>query len=572
MKIVIVQTNPIPGDFAANTNKIIEGLRDAKDGNAQLVVFPEMAIPGYLCKDSMLTEGFAERNLAMLHVIANASSCSDGLTIVVGYAERNLTGVGKPFFNSVAIIRNGSIIGHYRKHLLPFYDVFDEGRYFEPGKDLCVVEIAGIKFGILNCEDGWNDKDSDAYRYDGNPVEQYRHIGVNNFIWVNSSPYVFDKPHRRQRMVRKISQDNRGIVVYCNQVGGMDDLVFDGNSMVAASGTILFACGEKEGSYIVDLSKNDYGYQSCDWSGEIEIRNALRMGLGDYIKKTGFKHVVVASSGGIDSALTLALTCDVVNPKNVHAIRMPSIYSSKGSVDDALALHQVLGCNDYLVPIDHEPQLKFINSSFNSNQLKSTLGYRGVADENIQARLRAINLMHFSNAFGALALTTGNKSENATGYCTLGGDTMGGFAPLQDLYKTQVYLVSRLYDSIPKNILNKAPSAELAPDQNDEDSLLPYAVLDPIIFAYVEMGVMRFETFRKLKSESFVPLFGRNKNGCEKLTAFLDSPDAESHYSRIIRLIDLNEFKRRQVAPGIKLSKVAFGSGRRFPIARGRWA
>ena len=567
MKAVIAQTNPTPGDFVRNFQQIQEAIKKAKQEGAKLVVTPEMAIPGYLCRDSMMTEGFIEANLRGILSVAYETTQARDITVVVGYVEKNNTGIGKPFFNSAAVIRNGAVIANYRKRLLPFYDVFDEGRYFESGKELTVIVIEGVRWGIISCEDGWNDKDVDDYRYEDNPVERYRRLGVTNLISLNSSPYVINKPHRRQMMLQKITKDGGGTLIYANQVGGMDDLVFDGNSMVVTGGKILYACGSQQGAHIVDLN-GQYGFQSCDWDGPKEVKNAIVLGLKDYIRKTRFSDVVVASSGGIDSALVLCLACDAVGADHVHAIRMPSVYSSKGSVDDALELHKNLGCHDYHAPISHAELLKKLGMDFNhAKQFFPKMN--PVADENIQARLRAINLMHFSNAFGALALTTGNKSENAVGYCTLGGDMMGGFAPIQDLYKTQVYQVAGLYEKMPETIITKAPSAELAPGQTDEESLLPYAVLDPIIYAYVEMGVATFSLFKNLGPDPFESLF---RCSCENAVAvFFEREDACKQYDRIISLIDLSEFKRRQAAPGIKISKTAFGTGRRFPIARGRW-
>jgi len=335
----------------------------------------------------------------------------------------------------------------------------------------------------------------------------------------------------------------------------------------------------------VDLSKG-YGFQSCGLNGARELRRNIVLGLRDYIRKSGFKEVVVASSGGIDSALVLCLACQAIGPANVHAIRMPGQYSSKGSVDDALELHKNLGCYDYLMPIDNQTLLTATNRAMLGNTSDGNalgdriLEYRKVADENMQARLRAINLMHFSNVWSCLALTTGNKSESATGYCTLGGDCMGGFAPIQDLYKMQVYQVSALYaagpnrvpsllEAIPASILNKPPSAELAPDQTDEASLLPYGMLDLIICGYVEHGVSTLDGFKRLGRKEFAHIFGE---GWEQFrNDFVARNDVDEQFKRIIKMIDRAEFKRRQVAPGVKVSQVAFGTGRRFPIVRRSW-
>jgi NAD+ synthetase len=574
MKIIVSQSNPTPGYFAGNIAQIFDAIRVGNSQNADLVVTPELSIPGYLCRDSMYNEGFVEENLKGLALIAEEmkSAINPQMAVVVGYIDYNRTGVGKPFFNSVAVIQNGMIVATYRKQLLPFYDVFDEGRYFEPGHDLTVVIVAGMKFGIVCCEDFWNDKFVDDYNYSNNPVAKYREIGINNLISVNSSPYTIGKPHFRAKMGEQVSSHNKGTVIYVNQVGGMDDLVFDGHSFVAKNGVLHHTCNSHQGNFLVN-TRLEYGFQSAPSQNDHvkNIREMLVTGLRDYIKKSGFSQVVVASSGGIDSAVVLCLACEAIGAENVHAIRMPSSISSKGSVDDAIALHKNLGCHDYVNPISYIEEVQKLKTNFSS--------HNGIphssATENYQARERAKALMFFSNAFNALALTTGNKSENATGYCTLGGDMMGGFAPIMDLYKTQVYALANTYDKIPKNILTKAPSAELAPDQKDEESLLPYGILDLIIYGYVEKHISIFQTFKRTSDEygtwNIPEAIFSYENYLPFLKAFFARPDAEDQYKRIIRLIDINEFKRRQAAPGIKLSKVAFGTGRRFPIVRGRW-
>jgi len=581
MKVAIAQTNPIPGDFAGNIKQITDGILKASSAGADLFVSPEMGIPGYLCCDAMLTEGFVEMNLNGILTILRESNVSNKMTIVVGYVEKNTTGVGKPLFNSAAVIRNGTVIANYRKHLLPFYDVFDEGRYFEPGRDFAVVEICGRQWGIVICEDLWsNDKGKSQRHYDTSPVEKYAKLGVENLIAINSSPYVLGKPAHRKNIVQDVSRRIGGTVVYCNQRGGMDSLVFDGNSLVAHWGLIRHCCGDVDGVSMIDTSDNNYKSNDMGNPSE-EMRKNIVLGLRDYIQKSGFKKVVVASSGGIDSALVLCLACDAIGADNVHAIRMPGQYSSAGSVSDALELHKNLGCHDYLMPIDNNTFLIETNRAMLSNTAdgvsmsEKRSEYRTVANENIQARLRAINLMHFSNCWCAIALTTGNKSEIATGYCTLGGDCMGGFAPIQDLYKTQVYQLAQLYDSqhcitpIPASIINKAPSAELSPNQTDEASLLPYGILDLIICGYIEHKISTLDGFKNLGEKEFVNIFSYKWKLFRD--QFVESFDADIQFKRIINMIDKNEFKRRQMAPGVKISNVAFGTGRRFPIVRRSW-
>jgi NAD+ synthase (glutamine-hydrolysing) len=566
LKILIGQMNPISCDFAGNLEQIVTAIRQAGKEKAELVVMPELSIPGYLCKDAIYNEGFAQANLASLSKIQTESLNYPRLIVVVGYVEKNNTGVGRPFFNSAAIISNGTMIGNYRKHLLPFYDVFDEGRYFEAGNELTVITIGDINFGIIICEDGWaSDKGATDRFYTVNPVSKYLALGIKDFIWINSSPYSLGKPSHRLRIGADMSF-NESLVVYANQIGGMDDLIFDGNSFVSYDGTVLFACGITEGNYFINTTDR-YGFQSLE-DGIKQLEALLVIALRDYVKKSSFNDIVVASSGGIDSALVLCLACKAIGAEHVHAIMMPSVHSSKGSVDDARDLHKALGCHDYLVHIDHIPALKNINEELGAIDLANSFGkYATVADENIQARMRAIILMHFSNSFGAFPLTTGNKSENATGYCTLGGDMMGGFAPLLDLYKTQVNALSALMPQIPKQILNKPPSAELAPNQKDEEALLPYGILDMIIYAYVELRISSFDSFKMIIKKQYYPTFSAD-HVTNFMAKFMAMDNCKQQYEKIIRLIDGSEFKRRMAAPGIKVSKVAFGTGRRFPIVK----
>jgi len=561
--------NPISCDFTGNLDQIVKAIRKAGKEKADVVVFPELAIPGYLCKDAIYNEGFAQDNLNSILKIQDESINHPKLTIIVGYVEQNNTGQGRPFFNSATIVRDGLIIGNYRKHLLPFYDVFDEGRYFEAGNELTIIKIGNSKFGIIICEDGWSkDKGAMESFYNVDPVSKYQACGINNFIWINSSPYSLGKPVKRLAIGNGISEssNNGGLVIYANQSGGMDDLVFDGNSFVSSNWISLFVCGIEEGNYSIDTTSS-YGFQPVE-DGIMQLEKLLVMALRDYVNKSGFSNIVVASSGGIDSALVLCLACKAIGAEHVYAIMMPSVYSSGGSVDDARALHKSLGCHDYLVHIDHIPVLKNINKELDAINLANSFGkYAKVSDENIQARMRAIILMHFSNAFGCFPLTTGNKSENATGYCTLGGDMMGGFAPLLDLYKTQVNALSALMPQIPKQILNKPPSAELAPNQKDEEALLPYGILDMIIYAYVELRISSFASFTETYANQYAPTFS-DEHVKQFMEQFLKMNYCKQKYEKIIRLIDKSEFKRRMAAPGIKVSKIAFGTGRRFPIVK----
>jgi NAD+ synthetase len=470
-----------------------------------------------------------------------------------------------------AVIRNGNVIATYQKHLLPFYDVFDEGRYFEPGNDVCVFEVNGNRCGIVICEDAWNDKGQDDYSYDDNPVGAYRKLGVNYLFSLNSSPYARNKPHYRTEMLRKITSnwgDKVLNLIYVNQIGGQDELVFDGHSMVVSRGEIVHYmhndfsprnANEKFESITVPSHGLNGPY--INFHFEDDPIKIIILGLYDYITKSGFKSVVLGSSGGVDSALVATLATLAIGKENVNCIMMPSCYSSEGSVKDAKELHKRLGCNEFMVPIEHLNLTNHINKCFGfiavddlkHPSITQLVDYNKVADENIQARMRGQIVMHYSNAMGALALTTGNKTELATGYCTLYGDMNGGFNPIGDLYKLEVFdmcrQINRLFgDMIPEEIINKAPSAELRPGQTDEASLLPYPILDNIVRFYIENYITEYEGY------------------CKKTTE--DMRASEKDYLRITRLIYNCEFKRRQAAPTIKLSKVAFGTGRRLPIVK----
>lgn len=561
MKVTLAQINTTPNDFEGNFNKITTGILNGKADGADVVVFPELSIPGYLVKDLVYGHNFVEKNLMYLNKIAEYSKKYNNLNVVVGYIDNNTTGVGKPFKNMAAVIKNGNIIATYQKQLLPFYDVFDESRYFEAGKDLCVVDINGTKVGLLICEDLWNDKGQDDYLYKNNPVERYREAGIKTIISINSSPYAKNKPEFRSNMLGKIAEDGNMTIIYVNQIGGNDELVFDGQSCVVHSCFRRFKIANRfknlgEDEFVtVDIDKTK------DNSADLNngYRDHLKMtilGLKDYIKKSGFKQVVLGSSGGIDSAVVAALASLAIGPENVNCIMMPSIYSSEGSVKDAKELHKNLGCKEYLVPIDHERFLNPIIDAFGFKSLpyiEKNGNYNKVADENIQARMRGQIVMHYSNATGALALTTGNKTELAVGYFTIGGDGLGGFNPIGDLHKMEVYEIARqineLYgrEVIPLAIINKAPSAELAPGQTDEASLLPYPILDRICELYIEEYITTHDEFVKVYKDHVV---------------------SEKDYNRIARLIYVTEFKRRIVPPCTKLRKIAFGTGRRYPIVK----
>jgi len=568
MKLGLGQINTTPNDFEGNVAQILNMMTAASKERTDLLVFPELSICGYLCRDLIYRKGFIENNRQALTYIVNHSA-GMGLTTVVGYIDRNNTGVGKPFTNMAAVVRDGTIVATYQKRLLPFYDVFDEGRYFEPGTQPCVINIAGRECAITICEDIWNDKGGDTHFYKDNPVGD---VNYEVLINISSSPYSLNKPKLRFKMLNNIAQENDCLLIYANQIGGQDELVFDGNSCVFRKGSFV-AYAPHEGLTILDDVFNMVDTRPTFNPAE-EVYNAVILGLRDYIGKAGFRQVVLGSSGGIDSALVAALACEAIGPENVHCIKMPSKYSSEGSVADAAQLHKNLRCNDYTIPIDTWMPLDGLEAGHST--LPSTT-WNVVADENIQARMRGNIIMYFSNAYGALALSTGNKTELALGYCTLYGDMNGGFNPIGDLYKDQVYALARYINEkagreiIPDAIINKAPSAELAPDQTDEDSLLPYPILNLIVRCFIEHHVSSFEEFRDkhtLDYDNYPFADKKEFNGYyNELLVMNDVGElSKDEYDKMIRRIDLMEFKRRQAAPCIKISNVAFGTGRRLPI------
>lgn len=602
MKLILAQINTTPGDFSGNLLAISTGLAKAKDAKADLIVYPELAICGYASRDLFNSEGFVERNLGLLSDIVNKSLDCPGLTIVVGYVGYNNIGFGKPFTNMAAVIRNGAIIGTYQKHLLPNYDVFDERRYFESGTDLCIVTICGRKYGISICEDIWNDKGQDDYSYEDNPIASYRARGVNSFINISSSPFVIGKPQRRLSMLNAISE--KASVIYVNQCGAQDELVFDGRSCFLVNGTNRYVAGNHEEFKFIDTMVG-FGHPISHIDDTEDLYNTLITGIRDYFRKTGHKKAVLGSSGGIDSAVVAALACEALGPDNVTCIMMPSIYSSEGSCTHAKELHKNLGCIEKTSPIVHTDLIDTIRDDLD---LKSG-AYNESAEENLQARLRGMTVMFHANATGALALTTGNKTELAFGYCTLYGDMNGGLNCLGGLYKRQVFEIARYINArhmvangmdralafnykinhngttlIPQIIINKPPSAELKPGQTDEASLLPYGILDYIAEGYIEHHVGTYKSFctwvQTYMPPINSPILAHWLTGSPKLKDYLDSRgekhegstllvNPETQYNKLIKLIKIMEFKRRQAAPCIKVNKIDFGTGRRLPIVQG---
>ena len=576
MKVCLAQINTTPGDFSGNLEKVKLGIEVASKARADLIVFPELTLPGYLSQDLLYNPDFIERNLhALQEVVEMSADCNPNLHIVIGYIGKN-KGFGKPFTNLAGVINRGSLTHTYQKQLLPFYDVFDELRYFEPGNELTMFDIGSVKVGLAICEDLWNDKGSDDYRYADNPLEKYRAAGVDVLVSINSSPFVHGKCQQRLDHIVPGTIDGPA-VVYVNQCGGQDELVFDGQSFVAKKGAVHYISSNifNDSYDLVEIFNEIPSTPAKVKTEMVSLANLLVLGLRDYVQKSGFRQIVLASSGGVDSAVVCKLACDAVGSENVHAIRMPSIFSSPHSRDDAKLLHENLGCWDYEVPIEHESLVQSLNKHFSVHDDSENIvvrrvsagGYSAVADENIQARLRDVYLMHFSNAYGAMPLSTGNKTESGCGYYTH-FDMNFSYAPIKDLYKFEVVDLASGDARIPDNIWRKPPSAELAVGQTDEESLLPYALLDPIVMSYVEDYVTSFERFR-----AWVATPSRQKitGNIQTLMDWLDKEGAVKDYERIVSLIGRMEYKRRQTCPGTKVSKVAFGIGRRIPIVE-KWS
>ena len=540
MKIAIAQINTTVGDFDGNSDKIVDAWRRADEAGAELVVLPELALCGYPPRDLLAKPAFLRQNQAALERLAKRGGRA---VAVVGHASVNETDSGRPARNSAAVLRDGQIIDVRHKTLLPTYDVFDEDRYFEPATDNTPVEILGKKIGITICEDIWNDEVfPNDRRYGRRPADELAAAGAELLLNLSASPWNLGKEHSRHVLLSQLSAKAGCPVVYCNLVGGNDELVFDGGSQYYNGHGVLGASGAMFAEDLLLVDTETIEPKLSDTSDDDEkLHKALSLGVRDYLHKCGFASAVIGLSGGIDSAVTAVIAVDALSAENVRGVAMPSQYSSQGSLDDAERLANALGIRYDIVPI--EPVFE---------QLKSQLGdiFDGLdedtAEENMQARIRGNILMSMSNKFGSLLLTTGNKSELAVGYCTLYGDMCGGLAVISDLPKTRVYSlakwINREREIIPESTLTKPPSAELRPDQVDQDSLPPYDVLDSILEAYVVDGQ---------DAESIIA------SGHDKATV-----------QRIIRLINLNEYKRRQAAPGIKVTSKAFGVGRRIPVAK----
>jgi len=611
MRIALAQINPTVGDIAGNSAKILQFIERAKQSRARLVVFPELSLIGYPPRDLLLKPQFIDDNIRAVQLIAQRVH---GIDAVIGYAERNAQPVGRPLHNAVALLRDGAVVSRHFKTLLPTYDVFDESRYFEPGpadERANIATVGSHPVGFSICEDLWNDERMIARRlYHQNPITALRAAGAEILVNTSASPFVAGKQAFRIELFASQVRQVARPLIYVNQVGGNDELVFDGNSLVfdAAGNVIAQAKAFDEDLLITDfnaalppvLSERSRASQSISPSpgisggglgrgpsargsspeqdplpaspgvpGEVTesggaedaiampivstqapqpdviepIYRALVLGLRDYVHKCHFKSVVLGLSGGIDSALTAAIAVAAFGPERVVGVAMPSRFSSDHSVNDAKLLARNLGIAFHEIPIKtiHDAYEELLAPAFAGRLQDAT-------EENLQARARGAILMAFSNKFNHLLLTTGNKSELAVGYCTLYGDMCGGLAVISDVPKTTVYALAEFInakagrDLIPRNSITKAPSAELRPNQTDQDSLPPYETLDAILHRYVE----------------------EEKSAAQIIA---DGFDAAA-VMRVITLIDRSEYKRRQAAPGLKVTSRAFGSGRRMPIAQ----
>jgi len=545
MKIALAQTNSTVGDLCGNAERMLEFARRGAEAGANVVVFPELSLTGYPPRDLLEKESFLDRTEQHLKRLA-ADAAPLNLAIVCGTVTRTGAQAGHPIYNSAAVLRGGRIAFRQHKMLLPTYDVFDEARYFEPATKQSPLTLGDAISALTICEDAWNDKQYwERRRYSRDPVEELASAGARILISINASPYHMGKRAQRTEIFAATARHFGVPIVYVNQVGGNDQLVFDGTSFAMNPDGEVIACAAsfEEDLVLMDTASLT-GDRHDNYPDECEaVYQALAMGTRDYIRKCGFERVIIGLSGGIDSALTAAIAVDAVGKENVIGVGMPGPYSSEHSVTDARDLANNLGVRFELIPIksQYHAFLDILEPLFDG-------GAVGVTEENLQSRLRGVTLMALSNKWGALVLTTGNKSELAVGYCTLYGDMCGGLAVISDVPKTLVYSLARVANqrhgnAIPENTFLKPPSAELRPDQKDTDSLPPYEILDQILRLYIE-----------------------NNDAPQHIADALHLP--VTLVRDIVNKVDRNEYKRQQAAPGLKVTTKAFGIGRRFPIAQ----
>jgi len=557
LKIGLLQLNSTVGDFAANREKLLSAYAQAVARGAEFVLAPELFLCGYPPRDLLQRDDFIEANLSAL---AETAQKTGAVPLCVGFVDRSPDRPGRALRNSAAVLRNGQIIWRTTKSLLPTYDVFDEDRYFEPAKKVEPFIFEGRKLGITICEDIWNDEDfwpDRLYRHD--PVKELVLQGAEIILNISASPWCDGKERTRLDMLRRVARDEKVPLAQVNAIGANDELIFDGHSVALDARGEVLALGQGfiEDILVVELenkngkrptgSRRDEGGKA---EGELNFEfpsreqlfySALSLGIRDYVRKCGFKSVLLGLSGGIDSALIAVLAADALGAENVLGVAMPARYSSEGSLTDAEKLAKNLGIRYEILPIEPvfkavEAQLKTVFAGTKPNE----------AEENIQSRLRGVTLMALSNKFGGLVLTTGNKSEMAVGYCTLYGDMNGALAPIADMLKTDVYKlarwVNREREIIPADSITKPPSAELRPGQKDQDSLPPYDVLDAILDLYVVKNLGKQEIISR---------------GFEAAVV-----------NDVVNKVNFSEYKRRQAAPGLKVSPRAFGMGRRIPVAQ----
>jgi NAD+ synthetase len=547
MIIALAQTNPVVGDIAGNCRQIGDRIKRAKEMGAELVVFPELSVPGYPPQDLLRKAGFVQDNVCAVERLAEVTA--GGPAALVGFVQPNPSAVGRTLWNATALMRNGRLDGRFHKSLLPTYDVFDELRYFEPAESAGSFQIdingQSHRVGVTICEDLWNNAKLFQRRlYHRDPMDELARTGVDLVVNLSASPFTVGKQAIREQLLGGHASAKSVPLVCVNQVGGNDDLLFDGASCVFdGSGKLIArATAFDEDLLIIDLD-NPAAARVEPYPDQIaSVWQGLVMGTHDYVDKCGFGDVVVGLSGGVDSAVTAAIATEALGCRRVHGIAMPSRYSSEHSIEDAQALAVNLGIDFRTISI------REIHETF-ERQLAPVFEGRSpdTAEENIQARTRGSILMALSNKFGWLLLSTGNKSELAVGYCTLYGDMCGGLAVISDVPKTMVYELAHFANAragkevIPRSTLTKAPSAELRPDQHDQQSLPPYDVLDAILHQYVE----------------------QDKSAAEIIAAGLEPALVHD----VINRVDRNEYKRKQAATGLKVTSRAFGFGRRMPIA-----
>ncbi len=542
MRILMAQCNPIIGDIRGNTNKVLEILEDARVKNVDIVLFPELTLCGYPPEDFVLQEAFLDAMEKALHTVIAASK---GLIVIIGLVRRNMHHGEKALLNSAAIIENRKLLGFQDKMLLPTYDVFDERRYFEPGTVIHPWPLKGKKVGIIICEDIWQHAGyTGGSRYPKDPVLELQPHRIDFLLNLSASMYQFQKPDVRVQVCAKAAKTLGCPVLLCCQVGGNDQLVFDGHSIVVDKEGNLRQLGRgfEEENMIVDLEAKSC---VCPFTYEpvADLYRALVLGVRDYFHKSGFKKACLGLSGGIDSALVAVIAKEALGKENVLCINMPSRYSSKETQEDARELAKNLGVSFQEIPIEtvFTSCLELLEPLFGDKREDTT-------EENLQARIRGMILMALSNKFGCIVLSCGNKSELAIGYCTLYGDLSGGLAPISDVTKTEVYALSRYINEkqeiIPSRILQRPPSAELKENQKDTDTLPSYEILDVILKGYVEEYLSPEEISEKYH------------------VGLKDVQD-------IVKKIHQAEYKRRQAPPGIRVSKKAFGIGRKYPIVQG---